>query len=227
MNEVDIGAQLMRTDQVNVVVGPKILDRLSVNTDVEVCRTCTVDGVDVSHWADAAVLSDGAGQTITAPVQFDSAVFADRLVVDGQLNGVTVDRHQLMTLDDDQIVSGRISLTAHPPTSDDITRHGDQYENSTQQFQLAARVQNMTVLGLYDGVNLTRFYDNAVRIRRFRGSECEVYNHSYESIKSLMDIMDVRIEGFEVSKERVNDLCLPLSIVLPNGPIYLICMHLS
>ena len=155
VNGVDVNASAIRKDRSNIIVAKKTFSSLKVDGNMEPCPMCLVDGVDVSQWASNAVLRLG-NVTVSSPVDLDIAIFDNPLSLQGKMNGIVVRKDNLMTLSDDQNVHAPVSFSSklphelvdHPIIADD--------------FNLAAQVDDLHVNGLYDSVNLTRFYNDTV-----------------------------------------------------------------
>ena len=136
---------------------------MHVDGNVELCATCLVDGVDLSQWASNAVLRHG-NFTISQPVDVDTVVFESPILLQGQLDGVSVDRDHLMTLNDDQNVYGPISFASEQPHNlQNDTAGVHLHQDIVGEFNLAAQVKDLQTRGLYDGVNITRFYHKSVQ----------------------------------------------------------------
>ncbi len=161
LNGVDVNTSLMRNDQLNVITGQKLITSLQVTGAVETCDTCLVGAFDISNWASRAVLRKG--NFTLSGAQFESLVFQQPLGLNGSLNNVTVTRDHLLTLSDQQEIDGLLSVSSLLP--DNIvylSEKGPIYQQTTEEFNVAARFKNLQVNGLYDGVFLPHFYEKLV-----------------------------------------------------------------
>lgn len=161
LNGVDVNTSLMRNDRLNVITGQKLITSLQVTGAVETCDTCLVGTFDISNWASRAVLRKGNFTLFGA--QFEFLVFQQPLDLNGSLNNVTVTRDHLLTLSDQQEIDGLLSLSSLLP--DNImylSEKGPIYQQTTEEFNVAARFKNLQVNGLYDGIVLPHFYEQLV-----------------------------------------------------------------
>ena len=163
VNGLDLNSTFLRIDRPNAVIGRKSIASLTVKDAVEVCDTCLVDSVDLSSWTDKVVRRTGNYTLSTAP-SFESIVLQQPITLNGTLNGVTVDKAHLMTLSDPQVISGPLTLSSLLPESMPYSSQISVYQEATEHFTLAARFDQLYVKGLYDGVNLTHFYNQSVII---------------------------------------------------------------
>lgn len=165
VNGVDLNGEVVRSDRPNVVVsGRKVLTSLSVKDALELCPSCLLNGTNLSSLTSKAVLRTG-NLTLSNPVRFENIVFQQPLTLHGQLNNVSVDRSRLLTLTGEQTVHGHLVLSSHLPESINYSTQKSKssaYQEATEDFSLAARFGNLTVNGLYEGVNLSHFYDQSV-----------------------------------------------------------------
>lgn len=171
VNNVDIEEDIARKNGQVAVCGTKTLENLVVEEDVEMCSGCFVGSYDLSDWASRAVLINGS-YTLSGG-RFESMTFQQPITLKEQLNGASVDKKCLLTLSDNQKVTGVITLSAQLPH--DIlptSKTGLAYHNATEGFTLAGRFRNLTVEGLYNGVNLANFYERAVRFLKCLHFNC-------------------------------------------------------
>jgi len=155
INGVDVNTSVIRDDQFNIIVAKKIFSGLQVKGSVEPCQTCLIAGVHLSEWA-ATVVPRFGNVTVSEQVNVENAVFENSLSLQGTMNSVIVRRDNLMTLNDDQDVFAPISFSSKLPPE-----LGDRHIVA-DDLNLAVQVDDLHIDGLYDGVNLTRFYDDSV-----------------------------------------------------------------
>lgn len=137
---------------------------LHVQEALEMCNNCSVGTYDISNWASRAVLHKG--NFTLSGAKFESLVFQQPLNLKGTLNNVTLSRDLVLTLSDQQEINGRLSISSLLP--DDTLYSSEQgrvYQQATEEFSVAARFTNLQVNGLYDGIALRHFYDQAVSYR--------------------------------------------------------------
>ncbi|XP_057379728.1 uncharacterized protein LOC130702079 [Daphnia carinata] len=162
LNGVDVSTSVMRNDRDNVITGRKSVMTLQVQEVLEMCDNCSVGTYDISNWASRAVLRKG--NFTLSGAKFESLVFQQPLNLKGTLNNVTLSRDLVLTLSDQQEFNGRLSISSLLP--DEILYSSEQgrvYQQATEEFSVAARFTNLQVNGLYDGISLRHFYDQAVR----------------------------------------------------------------
>ncbi|KAI9558066.1 hypothetical protein GHT06_014819 [Daphnia sinensis] len=162
LNGVNVSTSVMRNDQDNVITGRKSVMTLQVQEALQMCDNCSVGTYDISNWASRAVLRKG--NFTLSGAKFESLVFQQPLNLKGTLNNVTLNRDLVLTLSDQQEINGHLSISSLLP--DDILYSSEQgrvYQQSTEGFSVAARFTNLQVNGLYDGISLRHFYDQAVR----------------------------------------------------------------
>ena len=161
LNEVDVNTSLMRNDRLNVITGQKSINSLQVLGPIETCDTCLVDTFDISNWASRAVLRKG--NFTLSGAQFESLVFQQPLNLNGTLNNITVGKEHLLTLSDQQEINGMLSISSLLPDSILYSNEkGPIYQQATEDFNVAARFNNLQVNGLYDGISLPHFYEQLV-----------------------------------------------------------------
>ncbi|KZS11248.1 putative Closca [Daphnia magna] len=162
LNGVDVSTSMMRSDRDNIITGRKSVMALHVQEALEMCNNCSVGTYDISNWASRAVLHKG--NFTLSGAKFESLVFQQPLNLKGTLNNVSLSRDLVLTLSDQQEINGRLSISSLLP--DDILYSSEQgrvYQQATEEFSVAARFTNLQVNGLYDGIALRHFYDQAVR----------------------------------------------------------------
>ena len=155
VNGVDVNSSVVRNDQPSIIAAKKTFSSLKVAQSVEPCPTCHITGVDLSVWAANTVPRFG-NVTVSTPVDMDTAVFERTLSLQGTINGIVADRDNLMTRNDDQYVLAPVSFSSKLP------HELIDYHVVAGDFNLAAQVDDLHIYGFYDGVNLTRFYDDSV-----------------------------------------------------------------
>lgn len=160
LNGVNVSTSMMRTDRNQVITGKKSIYNLKVTKAIETCDACLVGTFDLSSWASRSVLRKG--NFTVSGAQFESASFQP-LNLNGYLNNVTVSRDNLLTLSDQQEINGRLFLSSLLPANILYSSEkGPVYQRTTEEFNLAARFENLRVKGSYDGIDLQRFYNQTV-----------------------------------------------------------------
>ena len=166
VNGKDVGRDFARHGVVNKVTGKKIFHKLSINGNMDMCAECTVDRVRLLDWFPRVVPRNG-NVTIKSRVQFENASFTGTVHLHGLLNGVDFSRRSLMTLKDNQVSLGKLTFAAQLPETVQVDSDlADDYVPASSGFRLAARFADLSVSGLYQGVNLTRFYGGTVYIKK-------------------------------------------------------------
>lgn len=161
MNGINVSEAMMRKDQDNVITGRKTVKSIQVTGNVETCNKCLIDTYDISDWASRSVLRTG-NFTLNGS-QFESVSFQQSLELLGSLNNVTVSRDELLTISDEQQIKGNISLSSQLPENIQYpSNDGSMHQLATEDFIVAARFSNLEVEGLYDGIDLRRYYDRSV-----------------------------------------------------------------
>ncbi|XP_056638010.1 uncharacterized protein LOC130446041 isoform X2 [Diorhabda sublineata] len=142
VNKLNLDSEVMRYDRPNLITGTKTFENLNVDVlrpEGEAALTAKIQGVDVLHYLQNAVLNKGSFK-IGGNKKFKNIEVREGTSLMGHFNGIKFDTVTTMMRNNHQNITGKKTFVPNSPSG--------------------VRFKNLKVKGLVNGVNLEKVLKN-------------------------------------------------------------------